>query len=334
MVAIHIPTGPDQQRMTEFGTATPLVTGAAAQEASISTATSRTQQTGASPHSAYAVDVLRLVLPPMSNNCYLLCCGGHAIVVDAPSNPALIEDVLRALGLTVDALVTTHSHHDHVGGLLAFLKQHPGLAHIAAAGDAPDLPGAVTATAHHGDELVWHVPAGTVVKDTRDARDARDAGDTGDTAARGDAREGMTVRLPLITLRGHTVEGLCVLLPAGVTAWWCEAPLLVVPNEQGGLGVNSQVSSENLHINPAELQAAAATGLPVAGPVLITGASLFPGGVGKTHSPAAFTQLLGDVTDRVFDVLPDCTVVLPGHGDATTLGAERPALPEWRARGW
>lgn len=331
MVAIHIPTGPDQERTTELDAATPLVTGAAVQEASISKGTSRTQQTGASPHSAYAVDVLRLVLPPMSNNCYLLCCGGHAIVVDAPSNPALIEDVLRALGLTVDALVTTHSHLDHVGGLVAFLKQHPGLPHIAAAGDAPDLPGAVTATAHHGDELVWHVPAGTDAKDTRDAWDA---GDTGDTAASGDAREGMTVRLPLITLRGHTVEGLCVLLPAGVTARWCEAPLLVVPNEQGGLGVNSQVSSENLHINPAELQAAAAAGMPAAGPVLITGDSLFPGGVGKTHSPAAFTQLLGDVTARVFDVLPDCTVVLPGHGDATTLGAERPALPEWRARGW
>lgn len=28
------------------------------------------------------------------------------------------------------------------------------------------------------------------------------------------------------------------------------------------------------------------------------------------------------------------TVVYPGHGDDTTLGAERPHLDEWRARGW
>ena len=36
---------------------------------------------------------------------------------------------------------------------------------------------------------------------------------------------------------------------------------------------------------------------------------------------ATSTQLLGDVTSRVFDVYPDSTVVYPGHGDDTTLGA-------------
>ena len=37
---------------------------------------------------------------------------------------------------------------------------------------------------------------------------------------------------------------------------------------------------------------------------------------------------------EVFARLPDETWVYPGHGDDTTLGAERPSLPEWRARGW
>src|SRR5699024_5002215 len=69
-------------------------------------------------------------------------------------------------------------------------------------------------------------------------------------------------------------------------------------------------------------------------PLVFTGDSLFPGGVGKTGSAADFQQLLADATERVFDVYPDEAVVLPGHGDNTTLGAERPALPEWRARGW
>ena len=36
---------------------------------------------------------------------------------------------------------------------------------------------------------------------------------------------------------------------------------------------------------------------------------------------------------RLF-TLPDATVVLPGHGPATTLGAERPSLDEWERRGW
>jgi glyoxylase-like metal-dependent hydrolase (beta-lactamase superfamily II) len=69
-------------------------------------------------------------------------------------------------------------------------------------------------------------------------------------------------------------------------------------------------------------------------PHVFTGDSLFPGGVGKTSTPADFTSLLTDVTERLFDPLPDATWVYPGHGKDTTLGVERPHLGEWRARGW
>ncbi|MBP2216805.1 MBL fold metallo-hydrolase [Arthrobacter sp. CAN_C5] len=68
---------------------------------------------------------------------------------------------------------------------------------------------------------------------------------------------------------------------------------------------------------------------------LFTGDSLFPGGVGNTQGDAGrFESLLNDVSERVFDYLPDDTIVHPGHGKGTTLGAERPHLDEWRARGW
>lgn len=67
---------------------------------------------------------------------------------------------------------------------------------------------------------------------------------------------------------------------------------------------------------------------------LFTGDSLFPGGVGRTPDAAAFTSLLDDVERRLFDRYPDDTVVWPGHGLPTTLGAERPHLAQWRARGW
>ncbi len=73
---------------------------------------------------------------------------------------------------------------------------------------------------------------------------------------------------------------------------------------------------------------------PAGSPHLFTGDSLFPGGVGKTDSPADFTSLINDVERRVFDVLPDDTWFYPGHGDDSTVGAERPHLAEWRARGW
>jgi glyoxylase-like metal-dependent hydrolase (beta-lactamase superfamily II) len=62
---------------------------------------------------------------------------------------------------------------------------------------------------------------------------------------------------------------------------------------------------------------------------------LFPGGVGNTNKdPERFTSLLDDVTARLFGAYPDETLVYPGHGEDTTLGAERPHLDEWRARGW
>ena len=68
---------------------------------------------------------------------------------------------------------------------------------------------------------------------------------------------------------------------------------------------------------------------------LFTGDSLFPGGLGNTRLPGqSFASLIEDVTTRVFDVYDDDTWVYPGHGDDTTLGAERPNLQEWRDRGW
>jgi glyoxylase-like metal-dependent hydrolase (beta-lactamase superfamily II) len=74
---------------------------------------------------------------------------------------------------------------------------------------------------------------------------------------------------------------------------------------------------------------------PMGSPHLWTGDSLFPGGVGNTHGNRAhFEQLIEDVERKIFDRLPDETWVYPGHGNDTTLGAERPHLAEWRSRGW
>lgn len=68
---------------------------------------------------------------------------------------------------------------------------------------------------------------------------------------------------------------------------------------------------------------------------VFTGDSLFPGGVGNTQKdPARFAALFADVSERIFAPLPDDTWVYPGHGNDTTLGAERPHLAEWQARGW
>ena len=72
------------------------------------------------------------------------------------------------------------------------------------------------------------------------------------------------------------------------------------------------------------------------GPSLaLTGDSLFPGGVGNTRQdPQRFASLLADVSERLLDALPGDTLVQPGHGDGTTVGAERGSVALWRERGW
>lgn len=64
-----------------------------------------------------------------------------------------------------------------------------------------------------------------------------------------------------------------------------------------------------------------------------TGDTLFPGGPGRTTDAAAFSRIVDSLRSRLF-TLPDETVVYPGHGLDTTIGAERSQLPAWAARGW
>lgn len=73
---------------------------------------------------------------------------------------------------------------------------------------------------------------------------------------------------------------------------------------------------------------------PCAHPHLFTGDCLFPGGPGRTTNPEEFGSLIAGLEEKVFGVLPDNTWIYPGHGSDTTIGAERPSLAEWRARGW
>jgi glyoxylase-like metal-dependent hydrolase (beta-lactamase superfamily II) len=71
-----------------------------------------------------------------------------------------------------------------------------------------------------------------------------------------------------------------------------------------------------------------------AGTHVFTGDSLFPGGPGRTTNPKDFSSLMDDLEERVFGRFEDSTWFYPGHGKDSTLGMERPHIPEWRARGW
>lgn len=62
-------------------------------------------------------------------------------------------------------------------------------------------------------------------------------------------------------------------------------------------------------------------------PLVFGGDVLFAGGVGRTDFPGgSFPQLRDGIHAKLFP-LPDATVVLPGHGPPTTVGAERRGNP-------
>jgi hydroxyacylglutathione hydrolase len=64
---------------------------------------------------------------------------------------------------------------------------------------------------------------------------------------------------------------------------------------------------------------------------LISGDTLFPGGPGKTGSPADFKQIVDSLKNKIF-ILPDNTRIFPGHGDSAVLGKEKQAFEIFAAR--
>jgi hydroxyacylglutathione hydrolase len=64
----------------------------------------------------------------------------------------------------------------------------------------------------------------------------------------------------------------------------------------------------------------------------VVGDAIFPGGPGHTTSPEALAQSLYSLGRTVF-TWPDDTVLHPGHGTSTTVGAEREAFERFVAAG-
>ena len=119
-----------------------------------------------------------------------------------------------------------------------------------------------------------------------------------------------------------------------------DAPELPVPvTETVGHGDTVTVGSSGLTVVHLRGHTPGSIALAYTDPAdgvvhLFTGDSLFPGGPGRTTNPTDFGSLMDDLEARVFGVFPDSTWVYPGHGKDTTLGTERPSIPEWRERGW
>jgi len=70
-------------------------------------------------------------------------------------------------------------------------------------------------------------------------------------------------------------------------------------------------------------------------PLLFTGDTLFPGGPGNaTFDGGDFATIINSIEQRIFRVFDGATIIWPGHGAPSTVGAEQPHLDEWVERGW
>lgn len=58
------------------------------------------------------------------------------------------------------------------------------------------------------------------------------------------------------------------------------------------------------------------------GEYLLSGDTIFPGGPGRTTAPSEFKQIEKSINEKIF-LLPDDTLIYPGHGGSTVLKKEK-----------
>ena len=218
----------------------------------------------------------------------------EAIVVDPGDEVERILEILRRHDLKVRAIVSTHTHTDHVGGL----------AQLHAATKAPVLihEGDLELYTHLDMQAQWLGVATPTMMRIQDFVKEGDAVRWGGFAAR------------VLHTPGHT--------PGSIS--------LVV--EHGGEGESGSSPHSHMHgphenIQPAGKKPGVALG---DGTRLIAGDTLFQGSIGRTDLWGGSTKdILKSIHEKLL-TLPDETLVTPGHGTNTTIGAERESNPYLR----
>lgn len=120
-----------------------------------------------------------------------------------------------------------------------------------------------------------------------------------------------------------------VALMAEQAAWMGVAtPEVSAPDASADDGLLLTVGAETIEVlhTPGHTEGSVSLYLPSQA-LLLAGDTLFRGGIGRTDLPGGNTaRILRSIADKLMP-LPEATVVVPGHGAETTIGAEAESNP-------
>ncbi|MFT4034070.1 MAG: MBL fold metallo-hydrolase [Patulibacter sp.] len=96
----------------------------------------------ANPTGAPGLIVERTQAPGWTSNAYLIADrpGGHGVFIDGNGVQQPLIDRAKQLGLTIDAVLVTHRHGDHIQGIEDYVADFPGVAVLGSLPTAQEVP--------------------------------------------------------------------------------------------------------------------------------------------------------------------------------------------------
>ena len=252
---------------------------------------------------ATGAELIQITIPVgmLQCNCTIIAdpVTREALVIDPGDEVTRILELLGRHKLTVKAIVSTHAHIDHVGGL-AKLRQYTGAPVLMHRDDLPLY--------HAMDEQASFlgIPAPELVSIDQLLKE-------------GDALRWGSYQASVVHTPGHTPGSVCLYLPKNI-------PSTKLPSAAGAPGKRrSDNQSDESPIS----------GIPngnLTVPHLFAGDTLFAGSIGRTDLwGGSMEQILDSLRTKLME-LPDDTKVFPGHGVFTTILQERETNPFLKRR--